>query len=86
MSRIAIPSVKEQMDRADRIKATVALLSQAPLAGETGPNHPVRCRLCDKVSEITECEITNPTMPNTLTGLKDHNTALWKCPHCEGWN
>jgi hypothetical protein len=28
MSRIAIPSVKEQMDRADRIKATVQRLSK----------------------------------------------------------
>ena len=32
MSRIAIPSVREQMDRADRIKATVAALPQVPIS------------------------------------------------------
>ena len=32
MSRIAIPNVIEQMDRADRIRATVAELPQAPIS------------------------------------------------------
>ena len=50
------------------------------------PAYILRCKLCNKYSDITKCETTHPTLPNTLNNLADHNTALWKCPHCGGYN
>jgi len=60
--------------------------AEPPSIAATSSDHPMRCLLCGEMSEITECEMIIPTMPNTLTGLPDHNNPQWKCLHCAGWN
>lgn len=50
-----------------------------PLGGK------LRCFYCEKESPLMKVEIDHPTLPNTLTGLKDFNTTIWKCLHCGCW-
>jgi hypothetical protein len=35
---------------------------------------------------IPEDCLKHPDLPNTLSGLKDHQNVDWKCPHCGFWH
>ena len=53
---------------------------------DTWDEYTVKCKLCGAMNKLIEVETDNPTLPNTLTDLKDHNTPIWKCNTCGGWN
>lgn len=44
------------------------------------------CDTCGEVSPGGSVRCRNPILKNTLTGLKDLETAQWQCPKCEAWN
>lgn len=45
----------------------------------------LRCKYCEKESSLMLVEMDHPTMPNTLTPLKDITSTIWKCLHCGCW-
>lgn len=43
----------------------------------------IRCRSCGRLFDVMQAQVGTPTLPNTLSGLPDHNNPWVKCPHCD---
>lgn len=41
------------------------------------------CSACGKLFDVMKAQVGTPVMPNTLSGLPDHNNPWVKCPHCD---
>jgi hypothetical protein len=46
----------------------------------------MKCDLCGKWTKAFEVNCKTVPLPNTLTGLPDHNNPKWQCKHCLAWN
>ena len=60
------------------------LVSSAVGSAKAEPEHAhdIRCENCGQLFDVMKAEVGERTMPNTLTGLKDHNNPWVKCPKC----